>query len=120
MTYTQFNRLDDAERTFKAMIAQNNRYAGAYTGLGLMAVQRNNMEAARQDFEKTLNINPDDPQALLDLGILYQKTDNKPQAVHYLQLFLEKAPRHQFGDKFPAVREAIQRPAAVAGRTCPS
>ena len=108
MTYTQLNRLDDGERTFKAMIAQNNRYAGAYTGLGLIAVQRQDMEAARRDFEKTLSINPDDPQALLDLGILYQKTGDKPQAVHYLQLFLDKAPRRQFGNQFQAVREAIQ------------
>jgi tetratricopeptide (TPR) repeat protein len=108
MTYTQLNRLDDGERTFKAILAQNESYAGAYTGLGLVAVQRQDMESARRNFEKTLSINPDDPQALLDLGILYQKTGNKQQAVHYLQLFLDKAPHDQFGDQFPAVREAIQ------------
>ena len=74
----------------------------------VVAVERQDTETARREFEKALEVNPDDLNSLLDLGILYQKTGDNKQALHYLQLFLSKVPRGQFADQIPAVREAIQ------------
>jgi choline-sulfatase len=108
MAYLRLGRVDDAEKAFRAITAQNDRYAPAHNGLGLVAVEREDTETARREFEKALEINPDDLNSLLDLGILYQKTANTEQALHYLQMFLSKAPRGQFADQIPAVREAIQ------------
>jgi cytochrome c-type biogenesis protein CcmH/NrfG len=42
------------------------------------------------------------------LGVLYKETGNKEQALHYLQMFLSKAPPDQYGEQIPLVREAIQ------------
>jgi arylsulfatase A-like enzyme/Flp pilus assembly protein TadD len=108
MAYLQQGRRDDAERAFKAITAQNDRFAPAYDGLGLLAVERKDTETARREFEKALEVNPQEVRALLDLGILYQQTGNREQALHYLQAFLDKAPRGEFSDQIPEVRDAIQ------------
>ena len=108
MAYTQLGRLPEAETAFRAILAQNDRYAAAHNGLGLLAAARHDMETARREFEKAIEIDPGNFKSLLDLGILYQNTGNTEQSLHYLELFLSKAPRKQFADQFPAVREAIQ------------
>jgi tetratricopeptide (TPR) repeat protein len=108
MAHLRLGRVDEADRAFRAITAQNDRYAPAHNGLGLVAVKREDAETARREFEKALEVNPDDLNSLLDLGILYQKTGNKKQALYYLQLFLSKAPRGHFADQIPAVREAIR------------
>ena len=51
---------------------------------------------------------PDEVEPLLNLGLLYQKTGNREQALHYFTAFLEKAPREQYGQMFPEVRAAIR------------
>ena len=73
-----------------------------------MAIGRRDTETARREFEKAIEVNPNDVKSLLDLGILYQKTGNREQSLHYLQLFMSKVPRGQFTDQLQAVREAIQ------------
>jgi choline-sulfatase len=108
MAYLQLTRLDDAARAFRAIIAQNDRYAAAYDGLGLVAIQRGDIEAARRGFEKALDVNPNEVKALLDLGILHQQTGNNEQALHYLELFINKAPAGQFTAQLSAVRQVIQ------------
>jgi len=108
IAYLQLERVEDAEKAFRAITVQDDRYAAAYNGLGLVAVRRGDADAARRNFEKALEVNPDEPEPLLNLGVLYQKTGLSKQALHYLQMFLAKAPADQYGDQFLAVREAIQ------------
>jgi len=106
--YLQLGRIDDAEKAFKAIVVQNDRYASAYNGLGLVAVQRSDADGARRNFEKALEADPDEMEPLLNLGVLFQKTGNRKQALRYLQMFLEKAPPDQYKDQLPAVRQAIR------------
>ncbi|HKS94515.1 MAG TPA: tetratricopeptide repeat protein, partial [Terriglobia bacterium] len=103
----QLQRVDEAERAFKAITVQNDRYSAAWNGLGLVAIQRGDASTARQDFERAIAVGPGEVEPLLNLGVLYQKTGNKEEALHYLTLFLEKAPRDQYGKMFPDVRAAI-------------
>ena len=107
--YLQLGRVDDAERAFKAVTAQNAKYAAAWNGLGLVAVQRNDADSARRDFEKAVEEGPDEVEPLLNLGVLYQKAGEKQQAVYYLTLFLQKAPPSEYGHLFPDVRDAIRK-----------
>jgi arylsulfatase A-like enzyme/cytochrome c-type biogenesis protein CcmH/NrfG len=106
--YLQLRRVNDAEKAFKAITIQDDSYAAALNGLGLVAVQRGDAETARRNFEKALAANPDDLEPVLNLGVLYKETGNKEQALHYLQMFLSKAPPDQYGEQIPLVREAIQ------------
>jgi protein O-mannosyl-transferase len=108
MTYLELGRLGDAEKAFNLILAQNEHYAAAYDGLGLLAVTRKNLGDARRQFEKALEVNPDDPEGLLNLGILYQQTGHNQQALHYLQLFLKKAPQDQYRDQIANVRQAVR------------
>lgn len=106
--YLQLGRVDEAEKAFKAITVQNAHYAAAWNGLGLVAVQRDDADAARHNFEKALELGPDEVEPLLNLGVLYQKAGKCPEAVRYLQRFLRKASQSEYGHLFPDVREAIR------------
>jgi arylsulfatase A-like enzyme/Flp pilus assembly protein TadD len=108
MAQLQLGRVTEAENAFRTITARNDRYAAAHNGLGLVAINRRDMETARREFERAIEVNPNEVKSLLDLGILYQNTGNREQSLHYLQLFMRKVPRGQFTDQLPAVREAIQ------------
>ena len=105
--YLELRRVPEAEKAFKAILVQDDRYAAAYNGLGLVAIQRGDADAARVNFEKAIEFGPDEVEPLLNLGVLYQKTGNRAQALHYFQRFLEKAPKESYGNLLPQVREAI-------------
>lgn len=106
--YLMLKLPDKAEKVFEAILAQDQRYAGAYTGLGLVAVQRGAGEAARSDFEKALELAPEQVEPLLHLGLLYQQSGNRQQALHYLSLFRDKATPDKYGHLLPQVRKSIQ------------
>ena len=106
--YLQMGRVDDAEKSFKAITVQNGSYAAAWNGLGLVSIQRNDANSARGDFEKALEVGPDEVEPLLNLGLLYKKAGDNRQAVHYFETFLAKAPKSQYGAMFPDVRAAIR------------
>ena len=114
MAYLQLGRVKEAEKSFRDITAQNDRFSAAYNGLGLMAVQRGDAETARRQFEQAIEVNPNEVKSLLDLGILYQQTGRPQQALHYLELFVSKAPKGQFAQQLPAVRETIQELRAQA------
>ena len=108
VAYLELGRVGDAERAFKAIVIQDEHYAAAYNGLGLAAIQRGSGDAARADFEKALALDPEQYEAMLNLGVLYQKSGQKELALRYLQMFLEKAPREEYSHLLPEVRVAIQ------------
>ena len=100
--YLLLRRADKAERAFKAVLVQDDSYAAAYNGLGLVAVQRGDTDVARSNFEKALQLNPELVEPLLHLGLLYQGLGRKDEALHYLSLFLEKAPSREFAHLTPS------------------
>jgi choline-sulfatase len=104
----ELHRVDDAERAFKAITLQNDRYAAAYNGLGLVAIQRGDAALARRNFEKATAVGPEEVEPLLNLGLLCQKTGNRDEALRYFTAFLKKAPRQEYGHLFADVRAAIQ------------
>jgi tetratricopeptide (TPR) repeat protein len=106
--YLQLQRLTEAEKAFKAILVQDDRYAAAYNGLGLVAVQHGDGDTARPNFEKAIELDSEQVEPLLNLGVLYQKTGNREEALRYLTMFVEKAPPDHYGELLPQVREAIQ------------
>jgi choline-sulfatase len=106
--YLQLQRVADAEKAFRAILVQDDRYAAAYNGLGLVAIQRGDGDTARPNFEKAIELDSEQVEPLLNLGVLYQKTGHKEEALHYLTLFVEKASPENYGQLLPQVREAIQ------------
>ncbi|MGH9432567.1 MAG: sulfatase-like hydrolase/transferase [Terriglobia bacterium] len=103
----ELGRVDDAEKAFKAIILQNDRYSAAWNGLGLVAIQRGEAGTALQDFRKAVATGPNEVEPLLNLGLLCKKTGDNAQAIHYFEMFLAKAPKAQYGSLFGSVRAAI-------------
>lgn len=106
--YLQLGRVEESEKAFRAITVQDDHYAAAYNGLGLVAIQRGDADTARRQFERAVEIGPDEPEPFLNLGLLFQKTGHKEQALHYYEEFLKKASRDEYGELIPKVREAIQ------------
>jgi len=104
----QLGRADEAEKAFQAISLQNDHYSAAYNGLGLVAIQRGDAEAARRDFEKAVQLDSSEVEPLLNLGLLYEKTGNNPMALRYYQQFLAKASPQEYAALIPKVRAAVQ------------
>jgi len=105
--YLQLGRVEDSEKAFRAIAVQDDHYAAAYNGLGLVAIQRGDANTAQQQFERAIETGPDEPEPLLNLGLLYQKTGNKQEAIRYYERFLKKARRDQYAEQIADVREAL-------------
>jgi arylsulfatase A-like enzyme/Flp pilus assembly protein TadD len=104
----QLGQVDEAEKAFKAITIQNDHFSPAYNGLGLVAIQRGDGDTARRNFEKAVELDPTAAEPLLNLGVLYDQAGNKPQALRYYQLFLEKASPQDYGALIPKVRAAVR------------
>jgi arylsulfatase A-like enzyme/Flp pilus assembly protein TadD len=106
--YLQLGRVDDAARNFNAVLAQSDQSGPAYNGLGLVAVAHGDAQTAQQYFLKAIALDSADLEPVLNLGVFYQKTGDRQQALHYLTLFVEKASPQQYGALLPNVRAAIR------------
>lgn len=104
----QLGRVDEAEKAFKAITLQNDHYSAAYNGLGLVAIQRGDSDAARTDFEKAVQLDPAAAEPLLNLGVLYDHAGDKPQALRYYQQFLANASTQEYSALIPKVRAAVE------------
>ena len=58
----ELGRVGEAEKAFKAITRQNDRYAAARNGLGLGAVRRDDADQARRDFEKAIAADSGEPE----------------------------------------------------------
>jgi Tfp pilus assembly protein PilF len=81
--------------------------AAAYNGLGLIAIQRSDIIAARGYFEKALQLDPDLIEAQLNLGLIYRMAGESARARLCFETFLAKASPAQYGDVIPKVRDAL-------------
>ena len=108
IAYLQLQRLPDAERAFKAVLVQDDHYASAYNGLGLVAIARGDGDSARTNFEKAVEFDSTDAEPLLNLGLLYEKSGNNIMALRYYQQFLAKASPREYAALIPKVRAAVQ------------
>lgn len=108
LTQLQLGHGEEAERCFKAILLQNDRYSAAYNGLGLVAVKRGDRDAARHNFEEAAAMDPSNPEPLLNLGVFFETSGDKTTALRYYQEFLKKASPQDYGDLIPQVRGAVE------------
>jgi choline-sulfatase len=108
MAYLHMRRPNDAERTFRAVLVQNDRYAAAWNGLGLVATQEGDLESAKRHFLKAVEFDSGTVEPLLNLGLIYQRENNKEEALLYFRQFLQKAPPKEYSHLFAQVRATIE------------
>ena len=66
--YLEKGRVADAERVFRWILTNDNDYAAAQNGMGLMSIQKQDPNAARGYFERAVQLDPDLVEAQMNLG----------------------------------------------------
>ncbi len=105
--YLETGKVADAERVYKWSLATGEEYAPAYNGLGLVAIQKQDLPAARGHFEKAVQLDPDLLEAQLNLGRIYKIMGAKARARACFKAFLAKASPAEYGEIIPKVREEL-------------
>lgn len=108
LTELQLGHTEQAENAFKAILVQNDRYGPAYNGLGLVAIKRGDGETAYREFEKAAEVDPAYAEPFLNLGVFFETSGHKQQALQYYQEFLKKASPKEYRDLIPKVRSAVE------------
>lgn len=85
MTAERLGRMDLFERSMRAVIRKDPRYAQAYNALGFTYADRNErLKEARLLIEKALSLSPNDPFILDSMGWLYYRENKLDAALDYL------------------------------------
>jgi len=86
-------RLDDAEHAYRAILAARPRDANTHYMLGVLYLQRTNVDRAIECFDAALALNPDDADYLNDRGIAALARDDNDDAADFFRRATECAPR---------------------------
>jgi len=78
----------------------NPDHAVALTDLGFAKMQQNDYNAAKQYFLEALSINPENPYATINLGVVYEKEGNVPGAREMYERVLELEPDQEGEDNW--------------------
>jgi arylsulfatase A-like enzyme/Flp pilus assembly protein TadD len=105
--YLEQGRPAEAQRVFDWILKTDPAHAAAYNGLGLVAVQKRDMPAARGYFERAVQLDGDLVEAHMNLGIIYQMTGDRVRARSSFEAFLAKASPAQYGQIIPRVRQEL-------------
>jgi len=104
--YLEEGKVADAERCFRWVLTIEEN-AAAYNGLGLVAIQRRDSAAARGQFERAVELDPDLVEAQLNLGLIYKMSGDIPRAKQCFEAFVAKAPRAQYATLISQVKAEL-------------
>jgi tetratricopeptide (TPR) repeat protein len=96
------NQLDEAERDFRRLIAENPQLGGAYANLGVVFMRRKNWPEALEALRKAEHLMPDVPGIRLNIGLAYYRQNEFLKAIPLFESVLRDQPestqaRHLLG-----------------------
>ena len=94
-TYIANNNLAEAKKVCQFIIKEHPRYGLANFNLGYIAMQENNLSLAKYYYEKSLQINPDHVQTLINLAVVYYQTNQKNYIIPLLNRALKIEPTNE-------------------------
>jgi len=62
-------------------------------------------EKAREYFEKALEINPDNPYAILNMGVIYERQDNVQEAIRMYEKVIALNPKDRAGESTDTMKK---------------
>ena len=83
--HLQANRMDDAEKSFRAAVAVNEQNPEAWAGLGDVYDTRKDLKQAQESYEKSLALKPDQPEAANSLGLVLANQGQAADAKRYFE-----------------------------------
>jgi arylsulfatase A-like enzyme/tetratricopeptide (TPR) repeat protein len=107
--YLENGRVEDAERVFNWVLTNDANDAAATNGLGLIAIQRRNFDAALADFERAIQLDPDLVEAQMNLGLIYEMAGDRARARAHFEAFLAKASAAQYAAVIPKVKQELAK-----------
>lgn len=91
---------ESLEKSTKASIAAKEAFSGGYTFLGYLEQRLFNLESAIENFRKGLELDPQDPLALNNLGYTYLLTGRYDEAVEHFRHSYSISPKLLTGINF--------------------
>lgn len=86
------NDLASAETIFRFILSENPKYGTAYTNLGYIHLQRNEIGLAFSNFLLAQSLDPDREQTLINLAIVYHAQGELRKTKTVLQTLLKRSP----------------------------
>jgi Flp pilus assembly protein TadD len=100
-------RVADAEQIFNFVVTSDPDNPAANNGLGLVSIQKQDMNAARGHFEKAVQLDSDLVEAQMNLGLIYEMAGDRAQARAHFETFLAKASPTQYANIIPKVKQEL-------------
>jgi tetratricopeptide (TPR) repeat protein len=90
----ELSRFTEAETMLKSVIENDKQHVGTLTGLGHIARQRGELDAALGYFETALQAEPQNPDLRCDLAAVLREATRLDDAEHALKTVIETHPQH--------------------------
>ena len=94
VAFFQHGFLDQAEQSFKQVIAAKPDDPDAYYNLGTLYLRRNSLQEAQQYLEKTVKLRPNYPEAWNNLGMIAAQGGQEEEAIRNFQQSLQLRPSY--------------------------
>jgi Flp pilus assembly protein TadD/peroxiredoxin len=94
VSFFQHGYLEQAEASFKQVIAAKPGNPEAHYNLGTLYLRRNDYQNARQYLEQTVKLRPDYPEAWNNLGLLAAHENRADEAIRNFQQSLQQRPTY--------------------------
>jgi tetratricopeptide (TPR) repeat protein len=86
------DRRDDATRMVQDWVAREPQRAAAYAEYGWLWRELGDLPGAQIRLQKALELDPHDPRALIELGLIYEAMQRPERAVVLYERVLERDP----------------------------
>lgn len=90
--YLKLGNLDEAEKYFKILTAQDSLHYFGNIRLGFIARQRENWDEAISYFRRALKVKPDDVAVMGTIASIYGEKGDEDKQVEYLEMAMETEP----------------------------
>lgn len=114
--YLSQKNYDLAEEEYKKAIFVDDQLAAAYNGLAVTLYRKGFIEKAFLSWEKSLELEPFQPDTLYNLGRIHLKLGNKQKSLKYLESFLKTASPQKYGTDIEEVKQVVERLRREIGR----
>ena len=94
VSFFQHGYLEQAEASFKQVIAAKPDNPEAHYNLGTLYLRRNDFQNARQYLEQTVKLRPDYPEAWNNLGMVAAHENQADEAIRNFQQSLQQRPTY--------------------------